>query len=192
MQDQTSVAASAFTAKGAAVVLAGRRANALGVTAALIAVAGGVSFVVAIDVTNEAAIERLLASTRDRCGRLDAAFNNASILDMAPIAEATVDHLDARIAVNLRAVWLLIKHEAALMRVPKPDGSRGGTIVNTSSFVAPSATMGTSAYAASEGALGAMIRPLTADLGPASIRINNMAPGVIRTPVASWNGRRLP
>ena len=62
---------------------------------------------------------------------------------------------------------------------------RRGSIVNTSSFVAQAASAGTSIYAASKAGLDAMVRALALEVGPSGIRINNVAPGVIRTPMSS-------
>ena len=62
---------------------------------------------------------------------------------------------------------------------------RGGAIVNTSSVAATGGTAGLSAYAASKGALDAMIRAVALEVGPQEIRINNVSPGVIRTPMTA-------
>jgi NAD(P)-dependent dehydrogenase (short-subunit alcohol dehydrogenase family) len=62
-------------------------------------------------------------------------------------------------------------------------GSHGGAIVNTSSIAATGGTAGLSAYAASKGALDAMIRAIALEVGPQGITINNVSPGVIRTPM---------
>ena len=60
-----------------------------------------------------------------------------------------------------------------------------GAIVNTSSIAATGGTAGLSAYAASKGALDAMIRAVALEVGPGGIRINNVSPGVIRTPMTA-------
>src|SRR3546814_20877082 len=60
---------------------------------------------------------------------------------------------------------------------------RGGVIVNTSSFLARGAVAGSSVYSASKGALEAMIRAVALEVGPHGIRINNVLPGAIATPM---------
>jgi NAD(P)-dependent dehydrogenase (short-subunit alcohol dehydrogenase family) len=60
---------------------------------------------------------------------------------------------------------------------------RGGAIVNTSSWLADRSVGGSSAYAASKGALLAMTRALAVELGPQGIRINTVLPGIIATPM---------
>ena len=62
---------------------------------------------------------------------------------------------------------------------------RRGSIVNTSSFVAEAATPGMSAYAPSKAGLDALARALALEVGPQGIRVNNVAPGVIRTPMSA-------
>lgn len=180
-------AAIAFARKGAKVALAGRREEPLREVAAVIADAGGTVEVMPTDVSDEEAIAKLVAGVIERLERLDMAFNNAGGFDFKPIAESSVADFDAMIAINLRGPWLLIKHEAAAMRA----GGRGGAIVNTSSFVAQSGTAGTSTYAASKGGLDAMIRPLAMEFGPDGIRINNIAPGVIKTPMSLAHGEAV-
>jgi NAD(P)-dependent dehydrogenase (short-subunit alcohol dehydrogenase family) len=76
-------------------------------------------------------------------------------------------------------VWLLLKHEIAAMRA----AGNGGAIVNTSSIAATGATAGLSAYAPSKAALDAMTRVLALEVGPEGIRINNVSPGVTKTPM---------
>ena len=133
------------------------------------------------DVSDAAAVEALIAHALDRFGRLDIAFNNAGVRSYQPIEQLTVAEFDAVMATNVRGVWLLVKHEVEAMRA----GGRGGAIVNTSSIAATGGTAGLSAYAASKGALDAMIRALALEVGGQGIRINNVSPGVIRTPMTS-------
>jgi NAD(P)-dependent dehydrogenase (short-subunit alcohol dehydrogenase family) len=83
------------------------------------------------------------------------------------------------IGINLKGVWLSIKYQIAAMVA----SGHGGTIVNTSSWLAMSGVSGSSAYTASKGALEAMIRALAIECGPKNIRINNVLPGIIDTPM---------
>lgn len=63
----------------------------------------------------------------------------------------------------------------------RADG--GGAIVNTSSWLAAGALPTTAVYAASKGGLDAMIRAIALEVGPRGIRINNVRPGIIDTPM---------
>src|SRR3546814_6404850 len=80
---------------------------------------------------------------------------------------------------NLKGVWRAIKYEVEAMLAQ----GRGGVIVNTSSFLARGAVAGSSVYSASKGALEAMIRAVALEVGPHGIRINNVLPGAIATPM---------
>ncbi len=171
-----------FAAQGAAVALAGRREAELAAVAGLIVDRGGRAVAIPTDISDEAAVDHLVAHVVNQFGGIDIAFNNAGILGpLKPITELSVAEFDAVIATNLRGVWMLARAEIRAMQA----AGRAGSIVNTSSFVAEAASAGTSIYAASKAGLNAMIRALALEVGANGIRINNVAPGVIRTPMSS-------
>jgi NAD(P)-dependent dehydrogenase (short-subunit alcohol dehydrogenase family) len=147
--------------------------------------ASGSAVAIPADVSKEAEIEALINSAIDRFGQLDAAFNNAGVAgSFAPITDLTAEDYDRTMAVNTRGVWLLMKHEIKAMLAQKT----GGSIVNTSSIAATGGTAGLSIYAASKGALDSMIRPIALEVGPAGIRVNNISPSVVKTPMTSAYG----
>ena len=172
-------AAFAFARAGATVALAGRRETPLQEVARKIITNGGQAAAFPVDLIDPVAASALPDAVVARFGRLDAAFNNAGAGAYAPMEQLTVDDFDRVMATNVRAVWLLVKNEVAAMRA----GGRGGAIVNTSSIAATGGTAGLSIYAASKGALDAMIRAIAVEVGVHGIRINNVSPGVIRTPM---------
>jgi NAD(P)-dependent dehydrogenase (short-subunit alcohol dehydrogenase family) len=166
--------------EGAQVVIAGRRAAELEATAQVIAGRGGRAFPVVADVSKPEEVERLVAATLKLCGGLDLAWNNAGALGpFAPVAELNIADFDAVFAVNLRGLLLCLKEE---LRVMMARG--GGAIVNTSSWTTVAAMPGTTAYAASKAALDAVVRTVALEAGSHKIRINNIAPGVIVTPMS--------
>lgn len=173
-------AALAFAREGAAVVLAGRRQALLDQTALQVEKLGGAALAVASDVRNSADIQSLVDAALSRFGRLDCAFNNAGIQGpQLPITELEEADFDEVIAINLKGVWLAMKHELQIMKA----GGAGGAIVNTSSFLSVGAAPGTSAYSASKAALDGMIRAVALEAGPFGVRVNNINPGVIDTPM---------
>lgn len=176
-------AALAFARDGASVVVAGRRESALLDTVRLIREQGGEALAVPTDVSNGDQVQALIATTLAQFGRLDAAFNNAGVEGFAPISEMSEAEFDRVIAINLKGVWLSVKHELAAM-----SAGHGGAIVNTSSWLTHGASMGSAAYSASKGGLDAMIRALALEAGPHNIRINNVNPGIIDTPMAQRMG----
>lgn len=174
-------AALAFSRQGASVVLAGRRQTELDKVAQQINAADGSAVAIPADVSDEVEIEALIGSIIDRFGQIDAAFNNAGVAStFAPITDLSADEYDRTMAVNARGVWLLMKHEIRAMT----EQGTGGAIVNTSSIAATGGTAGLSIYAASKGALDSMIRPIALEVGPAGIRVNNVSPSLVRTPMA--------
>ena len=173
-------AALAYAREGARVVVAGRRAAELDETVRLIETAGGSALAVSTDVAKSGEVQALVKATVDRFGRLDAAFNNAGIEGFAPITAMTEEEFDRVIGINLKGVWLSVKYEVEAMIAL----GQGGAIVNTSSWLAAGASFGSSAYSASKGGLDAMIRAVAVEVGPHNIRINNINPGIIDTPMA--------
>ncbi|MBN3768479.1 SDR family NAD(P)-dependent oxidoreductase [Burkholderia sp. Se-20378] len=173
-------AALAFAREGARVVVAGRRAAPLDETVHAIAERGGEVFAMAIDVTSVDGVRALIDATIARYGALHAAFNNAGTEGtFAPIVEQTEADFDHVIATNLKGTWLSIKYEVEAMLA-----HGGGAIVNTSSWLAKGALAGSSTYSASKGALDALVRAVALEGGPHGIRINNVNPGIIDTPMA--------
>jgi NAD(P)-dependent dehydrogenase (short-subunit alcohol dehydrogenase family) len=173
-------AALALARVGADVVLAGRR------HAELLAVAQEVermnrkALVVATDVSVADQVQALVRSTVERFGRLDVAFNNAGIEGaFAPIQELKESDFDSTIGINLKGAWLCCREEMAAMR----RLGQGGAIVNTSSWLARGAFPGSSVYSASKAALDGMIRALAQEGADAGIRVNNVNPGIIDTPM---------
>ncbi|QDQ80484.1 SDR family NAD(P)-dependent oxidoreductase [Paraburkholderia megapolitana] len=173
-------AALAYAAEGAQVVVAGRRSEEIDETVRLITTNGGTGFAVPTDVAVAQQVRDMVDMTIERYGRLDVAFNNAGIEgSFAPITELTEEDFDEVIAINLKGAWLSIKYEIAAML----NLGNGGSIVNTSSFLAKGASPGSTAYSASKGGLDALIRAVAIEYGPHNIRINNINPGAIRTPM---------
>lgn len=174
-------AALGYSREGAAVVVAGRRSAQIREVAEEITSNGGQALAQPTDISREDDVRHLIATTLDRFGRIDAAFNNAGILgNFAPITEQSAADFDQVIATNLRGIWLSVKYQ---MEAFISQGS-GGTIVNTSSWLAHGAFAGSSVYSPSKAALDAMIRALAIEGGPHRIRINNVNPGIIDTPMA--------
>lgn len=174
----TAVAFAKASARG--VVLVGRQTLALEETAELVSAHGAVPLIVPADVSVNADVENMLAKTIERFGGIDACFNNAGRLgSFLPASDMEEADFDTTIAVNLKGVWLCCKHQIIAMR----SLGKGGSIVNTSSWLAHGAFPGSSAYSASKSALDGMIRALAQEGAVDGIRINNVNPGIIDTPM---------
>jgi NAD(P)-dependent dehydrogenase (short-subunit alcohol dehydrogenase family) len=137
--------ARGFAIEGATVVLAARRADRLQALANEISRNNGLAIPIPTDLTCESQVDRLFATTTERCGRIDILVNNAGAEVRAPIEELAVRDWDRVLAVNLRAAFLCTRQ---VMRIMKKQG--GGRIINIGSISAQRVRPDNAAYNASK------------------------------------------
>ena len=126
--------ALALARAGYAVVLAGRRADALGVVAGAIREAGGETLPVPADVADPNSVDSLFAQTKEAYGRLDVLFNNAGMgAPAVPLEELAFADWQKVVAANLTGVFLCTQ---AAFRIMKNQSPRGGRIINNGSISA--------------------------------------------------------
>jgi xanthoxin dehydrogenase len=129
------------------------------------------------NVSDEASIAAAVDRAVSEFGRLDCVFANAGIVGaMGPIDETPVDEYDATMSINLRGVFLSMKHAA---RVMKPQKS--GTILSTSSIAGLRGGLGPHVYATAKAALIGLTRNVAAELASFGVRVNCIAPGNMAT-----------
>lgn len=190
LEGQTAVVTGASRGIGAATARALDRA---GATVALVARSRPQLEVLARELHQEAVV--VVSDLRDvdapaataqralsALGSVNILVNNAAAAARLATVETDAALIDNLLAVNVRAPLLLI---AAL--VPTMVEQGGGSIVNLSSVSGLVGTPRRAAYAASKGALDAATRSLAMELGSSGIRVNSVAPGVVRTDLWARN-----
>jgi NAD(P)-dependent dehydrogenase (short-subunit alcohol dehydrogenase family) len=170
-------AAIAYAREGANVVVAGRRAAEGAETVRLVRAQGREALFVPTDVVQEAQVKNLIGRTLEQFGRLDFAFNNAGVEHApTPFLEQTVETYDQVMDINVKGVWLSMRHE-----IPALLKSGGGAIVNTSSVAGVIAFPGVEIYAASKHAVIGLTKSAAVEFGKQGIRINAVLPAAIET-----------
>lgn len=134
------------------------------------------------DVAQDDAPDRIAAACRAAFGSPTILMNNAGIGGSKPIHETEDADLDRFIATNLRAVFRIAR---VAVREMLPAGR--GAIINTASVFGMTGFVGSSSYAATKSALVGLTYQMAADYGSRGIRVNAIAPGVIRTGMTARN-----
>jgi NAD(P)-dependent dehydrogenase (short-subunit alcohol dehydrogenase family) len=128
-------------------------------------------------------MERLIAVTVERRGRLDIMVNNAGVAIPGSVADISEDDWNTLINIHLNGTWRGMK-----FAIPQMIKNGGGSIVNISSVQALMGFEGWAGYAAAKGGIMALTQQAAIDYGPHNIRVNAIAPGAILTPM---NEKRL-
>jgi len=171
--------ADVFASEGAAVVIdyvSGQDSDARTATEKIRS-RGGKALAVEADVTSTDQVNAMIDKTVSEFGKLDIFVNNAGIEQSQPLLEVDEASWDRTLAVDLKGPFLCLQAAARRMQ------ETGGSIVNISSIHEDIPFPGFTPYAAAKGGLRMLMRNASLELAVYGIRVNNIAPGAIATPI---------
>lgn len=173
--------AAAYVRAGAAVVLAGRKAETLEAVAARLCAAGGQALAVPTHTGRAEEVQTLVAATVERFGGVDILVNNAATNPhFGPLLSADGGQWDKILEVNVKGYFF-----AAQACAPHMQSRGGGKIVNMASVAGKAPQPGMGVYCVSKAAVLMLTEVLAVELAPANIQVNAIAPGFVRTRFSS-------
>ena len=170
-------AAVRFATEGANVVVVDLPSSPLDETVATVDQAGGIALAVGADVTRAADVARYVDEAVRRFGGVDYLVNNAGVEGfVGSLVDYPEEVFDRVLAVNVKGVWLGMKHVLPALRE-----RGGGAIVNTASVAGLRATPMVIAYGASKHAVIGLTKSAAVEFAPAGVRVNAVCPAPIET-----------
>ena len=165
---------------GAKVVISSRRAEACESVAAAIRARGAEAAVIACNVSRKTEVEALVAGTLAHYGRIDILVCNAAVNPVfGPLAQLSDEAFDKIMGANVKSnIWL------ANLVIPGMADRGGGAIVIISSIGGLRGSEMLGAYGISKAADFALARALAVEWGPRNVRVNCVAPGLVKTDFA--------
>ena len=170
--------ALALADAGASVTLAGRTAVHLDELATEIKASNGEALACPTDVTDEAAVERMVAATVETFGRVDILVNNSGVLTTTPLLDQPAEDWDRIIGTNLRGTFLATKAAGRHF-----VAQRSGKVLNVASSFALKGVPHHAAYCASKAAVMAFTRSMAVEWARHNIQVNALAPGYFTTDI---------
>ena len=139
------------------------------------------------DVSQEADVEAMIGAAVAEFGQIDALLNVAGIAEPMMLAKVTLEHYEKLLSVDLRGVFLCIKHGIRAMI----KAGRGGSIVNWSSLAGLGAAPATSVYSAAKAGVISFTKAAAVEYGASGIRVNCLCPGFIFTEMSAVGGEKM-
>ncbi len=167
-----------FAEEGATVIVCDMKPAGVDAALAMVRARGAQAQGYAVNVTDRAAIDAMVAAVKDHYGHIDVLVNNAGITKDARLQKMTLEQFDAVVDVNLRGVF-----HASQAVLPTMVAQGSGVILNASSVVGIYGNFGQTNYAASKFGVIGFTKTWSRELGPKGIRVNAVAPGFVETPI---------
>jgi 3-oxoacyl-[acyl-carrier protein] reductase len=136
---------------------------------------GGQAIAIQGDVSKAADVKRLFEETKKAFGALDVLVNNAGVYEFIPLESVTEEEFHREFNTNVLGT-ILATREAV-----KYFGDNGGSVINVGSVASTLTPPNTVVYTATKGAIDAVTRVLSRELGPKKIRVNSINPGAVET-----------
>lgn len=137
------------------------------------------------DLTDPRAVAEAFESVREKFGSIDILANNAGISQSTSLYDYTEKEIDDVLDLNIKAVMVCSQAAARIMK------EKGGVIVNTSSMVSINGQASGCGYPASKFAVNGLTKSLARELAKDRIRVNAVAPGIIRTDMVAKLPERM-
>lgn len=132
-----------------------------------------------LDLNDMTQIDTFVYQVREKFNRIDVLVNNAGITDPSPLEEFSEVQWDMMLNINLKGPFFLVQK---LFPVMKEAG--GGSVVNIGSWSGHEPAPGMGAYSISKAGLIMMTKLMAIEWAPFNIRVNDVSPGLIRTPIS--------
>jgi NAD(P)-dependent dehydrogenase (short-subunit alcohol dehydrogenase family) len=172
--------AIAFAGAGAQVAVSSRKAEACQAVVDEITAAGGSAISVPGHAGRADEITHTVATVMEQLGRLDILVNNAATNpQFGPLTDTAESAFDKTYEVNVKGVWMFAREAYRAWM-----GEHGGSIINIASIGGLKSEPFLGAYGATKAAVVSLTRTMAREMGPAGVRVNAIAPGLIRTDFA--------
>ena len=171
--------------EGHGVTMVARRPDKLAAAARELRDAGFDVQEVAATLTEEAAVQAVVAAHCERYGRLDVLVNNAGVGFGEPVAEIQTKRLDTQLAVNVRQIVLFYRECANLLRAAAAE-HRNALVVNTSSITGKRGQAWLSVYSATKAAIVGFTEAMNKELERDGVKSTALCPAFVDTPMTDF------
>ncbi|MCK9542584.1 MAG: SDR family oxidoreductase [Novosphingobium sp.] len=138
---------------------------------------GGKATAIRCDVADGKSVESAVAQAADAMGGVDVCWANAGTGDHGSVVDASLEHFNRVLSINLTGMFLTAKYA-----IPRMIEAGGGSMILTSSSGVLSATQNVASAMSAKGGVLGLVRQMSADFVPHQIRVNAVCPGPIVTP----------